>query len=545
MASVGENRGDGLARIADYINQLQFKKAVVGGIAQESAYQAMRDLVSIFTEVYTQETEHSAQLEAQMVSLRAEVTRANQEAENWKAQAQRMGEESGAEMYADPTLQLRVTELERERDNLQRLEAEARRALEQSEAKVGKLETENAVLRQQLVQPETGFTDMMEEVKLQLEERETKIRDLTAQKDRLEQEAKSTRALREQIEAQLGTLRGENGNLQKENHSLSAENLRLREQLLSAQEADVQTRRALEAKAQAEERLERQLRENEKLQEQLSARDDYSTEELGQIQSKAQELNARLMKAEEENRSLTEQLRRVKEQAEEASFQHETLEQIYLDANRRRKETVDAANAQAESILRASEAEVRKRKQQLEGEAAEARAQMEREQQEFRQKQQQELEQFEQQRTQAQERYAAELEQHKQDQEQLLEKAKEDREALLSQARADADKLIADAQEQAEECRIQAENLVQSANSTYKKERARYEDLLHRLAELRASAMRGIQEDMNRFQAMAFELSNSSMGEETRALVGLDQMDDLQHTEPAPETEAPAAQAEL
>ena len=61
----------GMEGIAEYIKDLKFKKAVVGGIDPENAYSEMRTLVSMFNDVYNAEAQKTADAEKKVEELTA------------------------------------------------------------------------------------------------------------------------------------------------------------------------------------------------------------------------------------------------------------------------------------------------------------------------------------------------------------------------------------------------------------------------------------------------------------------------------------------
>ncbi|MBR4132868.1 MAG: hypothetical protein IKT99_07800 [Oscillospiraceae bacterium] len=375
MDVIGEPKVNELDRIANYIKKLKFKKAVVGGIEQESAYQAMRDLVSMFTEIYTAETERSGQMEARLQELQQVQSNVDYKVQGLKEQAA---------------------------NRIEKLKADY-------EARQRKLEEENATLKEQL---------------------------------------------------------------KKEGDSYSGE-------LVLIQDENIQLKDQLQAAAEEK--------------EQLSAR-----------------------------------LAELNEQVAENDFQHETLEEIYLDANRRRNEILEAANAQADVLRQNAENENEEAKQRFIADMEAWKAQFDEEKARIEGEHEAEIAEYE--ADLAEKRRQAEVEEAeaKEHCEALIREAEQQAQDIIANAQADGARTVAEAEEAAERSRIETESLVASAQAKYKTERSKYDVMIRRLGELRGDIMRNIQKDVNQLQTLAFHLSGSSIESDTDNLTGTDELNELQ-----------------
>ena len=375
MDVIGEPKVNELDRIANYIKKLKFKKAVMGGIEQESAYQAMRDLVSMFTEIYTAETERSAQLEARVQELQQVQSNVDYKVQGLKEQAA---------------------------SRIEKLKADY-------EARQRKLEEENSTLKEQLKKEGDSYSGEI-----------TLIQD---------------------------------------------ENIQLKDQLQAA------------------------------------------AEEKEQLCSRLAELN---------------------EQVAENNFQHETLEEIYLDANRRRNEILEAANAQADVLRQNAENENEEAKQRFIADMEAWKAQFDEEKARIEAEQAEQTAAFEAELAEKRSQAEAEENEAKERCEALLREAEEQAQGILDNARQEGARTIAEAEEAAERSRIETESLVASAQAKYKTERSKYDVMIRRLGELRGDIMRNIQKDVNQLQTLAFHLSGSSIESDTDHLTGTDELNELQ-----------------
>ena len=375
MDVIGEPKVNELDRIANYIKKLKFKKAVVGGIEQESAYQAMRDLVSMFTEIYTAETERSGQMEARLQELQQVQSNVDYKVQGLKEQAA---------------------------NRIEKLKADY-------EARQRKLEEENSTLKEQLKKEGDSYT-------------------------------------------------GELSLIQDEN-------IQLKDQLQAA----------------AEEK------------EQLSAR-----------------------------------LAELNEQVAENDFQHETLEEIYLDANRRRNEILEAANAQADVLRQNAENENEEAKQRFIADMEAWKAQFDEEKARIEGEHEAEIAEFEADLAEKRRQAEAEEAEAKEHCEALIREAEQQAQDIIANAQAEGERTVAEAEEAAERSRIETESLVASAQAKYKTERSKYDVMIRRLGELRGDIMRNIQKDVNQLQTLAFHLSGSSIESDTDNLTGTDELNELQ-----------------
>ena len=375
MDDFGEPKVNELDRIANYIKKLKFKKAVVGGIEQESAYQAMRDLVSMFTEIYTAETERSGELEARLQEM-------EQVQSNVDYRVQGLKEQAAA----------RIEKLK-----------------EDYEARQRKLEEENGILKEQL---------------------------------------------------------------KKEGDSYSGE--------------------------------------------------------LTLIQDENIQLKDQLQAAAEEKEALSARLAELNDQVAENVFQHETLEEIYLDANRRRNEILEAANAQADVLRQNAENENEEAKQRFIADMEAWKAQFDEEKQRIEGEQAEEIAAFEAEL--AEKRRQAEVEEAeaKEHCEALIREAEQQAQDIVANAQQEGERTVAEAEEAAERSRIETESLVASAQAKYKSERSKYDVMIRRLGELRGDIMRNIQKDVNQLQTLAFHLSGSSIESDTDHLTGTDELNEMQ-----------------
>ena len=375
MDVIGEPKVNELDRIANYIKKLKFKKAVMGGIEQESAYQAMRDLVSMFTEIYTAETERSGQLEARVQELQQVQSNVDYKVQGLKEQAA---------------------------SRIEKLKADY-------EARQRKLEEENSTLKEQLKKEGDSYSGEL-----------TLIQD---------------------------------------------ENIQLKDQLQAA------------------------------------------AEEKEQLSSRLAELN---------------------EQVAENNFQHETLEEIYLDANRRRNEILEAANAQADVLRQNAENENEEAKQRFIADMEAWKAQFDEEKARIEGEQAEAVAAFEAELAEKRRQAEAEEAEAKERCEALIREAEEQAQGILDNAQQEGARTVAEAEEAAERSRIESESLVASAQAKYKNERSKYDVMIRRLGELRGDIMRNIQKDVNQLQTLAFHLSGSSIESDTDHLTGTDELNELQ-----------------
>ncbi len=422
MDTTNEQRENDLNRVANYIKKLKFKKAVVGGIEQEGAYQAMRELVSIFTEIYTAETERSDQLEVQLQQAREEQATAEKRILLLKEQTSQKAEKLRGEI-----------------DDQYR-----------------KLEEENNALKKRLQNQTVGSSSELEDLK----------------------------------------------------------------------------------------------KENDDLKKQLQSRTVSSSNEAEDLRKENKDLHTQIEKLASEKNNLAFELQKLQDHMKENKFQHETLEEIYLDANYRRKQIIDTANADAERMKQETEASNAKAKQsfeeeiQAERDAFDAdlnnqrtafyadmdarRTAFDMKQKQLEEEQQEASEKFNRDLAQSREQLIAQERATHERCDALLKEAEGKAFVLITNAETEGKEIISRANAEAEQRKVEMDQLVASAQEKYKAERTRYDNMLRRLGEMRAEVLRGIQRDINEMQSVAFQLSSSEIDAETETIVGIDALNDLQ-----------------
>ena len=454
-----QNGSNGLDRIANYIKKLKFKKVVMGGIEPEGAYQAMRELVSIFTDIYTEQENQNADLERRLQSALL-----NQGGDT---------------------------------ERLQELKA-------QVEARLDALKAENDSLRSQLA--DAGNNPELEELRQANQALTAELEDSRNALEEKQQALENSRATVESLRSQLLEVRN----------------------TAAADHADL-TRQLSEAQQKAEAQLAQSVNDSA-------------------MQTKLALAEQQILNFRREKEELAAQLRDAQAQMKESSFRNETLEEVYLDANRRRREIIENANVKAEEIIKAAEADAIIQKDNADAEIKETRARFA-----------QELQVLEGERDALSGKIASEMEalhnriaaeesaaeahckemlEQTQIQNEEAVMAAEDRaetiraeaiakhDEMIEQARVESDQIIEKANEDAEAVRKEAQNVMCMAQATYKQERKKYDALLSRLGELRKETLRSIQDNINQFQTLSFNLTNSGISMDTEHLTSAEALSD-------------------
>ncbi|MGX8698355.1 MAG: hypothetical protein ACSW8F_00290 [bacterium] len=421
-------RENGLQPVADYIKELKLKKAVVGGVDQEDAYKAMRQLTQIFSDVYGEVVDENDSLRRQLAEAK-----------------KNRGGVSAAELNA---ANAELVSLRAENGKLKDTLRDAASMKEASDHEISKL-------------------------KGQLEELRWKVEEIPA--------------------AQLT-------------------------------EGDVDAREVAEA---AEEKLRA-----------MEAERDAALSALQEAESKAQSVRETIEAAETAEAEAKSQLKSVKKELEELRnakeldrSDHETLEEIYIDANRRRQEILAAAGNNANEILTAARQEEETMRQKI----AEAQEALEAERQSFAQEMEEERARREAEVNALLSEGQADLEARAQELAQDREALEARRQGILDEANAKCDALLAEAEKRGDEivataerdaaaAKLEAQRIVNGVGETYRRERAKYEAMLLKLSELRTDILSDIRGDIDQLQKLAFDLTGRSLEQNAKSNVALEGM---------------------
>lgn len=286
-------------------------------------------------------------------------------------------------------------------------------------------------------------------------------------------------------------------------------------------------RRAEKLKAEYE-ALKRKLEaENTALKSQLKKESDSHAGELSGIQAENNSLKDELQAATEENERLSAQLQELHEHVNESDFQRETLEEIYLDANRRRMEILDSASAEAEGLKRSAANENAEEQQRFAAEMEAWKAEFAQEKKRLEDERDEAAVKFEETLAERRAQAASEEEESRARGEAMIREAEEKAQEIIANAEAESSLTLNEAQAEAYRRRAEAEEMVASAQAKYKNERLKYDGMIRRLGELRTEILHSIQRDVNQLQSLAFYMSGSGIEAETENMTGVDQLSDL------------------
>lgn len=312
---------------------------------------------------------------------------------------------------------------------------------------------------------------------------------------------------------------------------------KLEKQLSQAEHArELAESRYQSLKSQLAQRLETVKADSDALEQQMEAEKRELTAQIAQLTGEREAAEAALTAQIEaltaqceadaaEKERLKAELSEARANLDENTFERESLEDIYLDANRRRKEILAAAEQAAESMKRAALEEAVADQQRIRAEqAAEAAVLAEREEA---------ISAKEETCKNRCDALLAEAESAAADVKAAAAAVKADAEAaaaaivadaqdasaaLLAEAEAKGAHLVEEAKADAQRRCAEVDAQIKAAQDTYRAERAKHEALLRRLGEARGEVFRSIQKDINLLQSLAFRMSGS--GVETENIVG-------------------------
>ncbi len=296
--------------------------------------------------------------------------------------------------------------------------------------------------------------------------------------------------------------------------------------------------------------LEKSRAENKELKKRLEAASSdgedrvRAQKRVSMLETHISSLETTIDSLENENSQLKERLAAAEEKCAEVSFRNETLEEIYLDANRKRVDIVNKATADAEKMLKDAEEQckfikenaakenndllqsnttLKNENEELAGKIEAKRASMieecEKEAAEIRSKNESTLNDM---LNTAQKKADDILKEATLKAEGMLADAKAQNELSIAKAEDDAkvivlkaeDKargILADAEKEANEKKQAAEKHIASAKAAYAEESKKYNETARKLSSLRADTLQTIQNDMNRLQELVFELSTNNI----------------------------------
>lgn len=283
--------------------------------------------------------------------------------------------------------------------------------------------------------------------------------------------------------------------------------------------------------------LEKSRAENKELKKRLDA---VNTDGEARAQRKVSALEGDIEKLEdsikeltEENFSLKAQLSDTQSKFNEMTFRNETLEEIYIDANRKRTEMIQKANEDASAIIK--EAEVR---------GEEIKMNAEKENNELISKNQQIKDDIDALENEIETKRATMMDECNKEvaeiksenekacselirnaetkSEEILNKAKAEADAIAETAKANEAETIAKANEQAEEIitkakteaegiKFDAESRIAASKALLEENRTKFNSIVTDLNSVRAEAIEKIQKDIDRMQGLASALSDNNM----------------------------------
>lgn len=269
------------------------------------------------------------------------------------------------------------------------------------------------------------------------------------------------------------------------------------------------------------------------------------TAERDEAKAKAESAVASMEAARVEAEQLRRELEEVQELRNKEQSERMLLDDIYIQAHRRKDEIINAASERAEAICAEAttqaEAIVDEAKQNADAIAAEIAERENKTRAEIEAYQKAQFERFEAderafaEKQKAQEDELAELELHdreecdrmlteaqnKRDQmlaeaqdkhDQMLAEAENKRDATLDEARKMASELIDGAREESERVHAEADRYMAEAEKAYRAAQARYNEMVERLSQQRTQIIAGIRKDVEALQEIAFDMSNHVQG---------------------------------
>lgn len=475
---------EGLDRIAEYIRQLRFKKALVGGIEQEDAFRAMRDLVAIFSDINKEQQAKCASMEKELAALRRRLSDSTAVGQSQQTESIRQLDELRS---ANETQRSRINELLTALDN------------ERAGARDSALRSAQE-LEQARMECETHVREV-ESLNARLHRADEEGQNLQAQISKLESKlAKANEALNKS-DFERETLEEIYLDANRRRTSILDSAAREAEEIRTQASEEAKELKASAAQEAAEKRTAAEaawVEVQEKIQSETAAHEQKISADQAQIDEQRKKLLARVN---EEKAQLeaerTELYSKAKSDAEalleSAKTEASTLVQRAKDDSEAMLRT---AAESAESVISGASAEAEKLKAALNTEIEERRGE-----------------------------YQKLFSQLQADQK-LLQKQKEEAKTLaeaqcadlVAEAKQKADLLLSDAQKERARAQAEADAMIASAGETYKAERSKYDAMVRKLCDLRMEALQDIQKDISMYQTLAFELSTRGISGESRNL---------------------------
>ena len=394
-----EIRDNGLARVAAYISNLKFKKAMVGGVDQEDALNSMRELTQIFTTVYN------------------------------------------------------------------------------------KVVMENESLSEQLEEAKRTIADLSQGVPVP-----SAPQGSNEELERLQGEVDQLHALLEQKDEAIAAAEGARDSLMEQLAARTAE---------AAADAD-NSSRMVEEKVEA-----------------ARAQRDAALADAEEARKESDAAKEALENANAEIQNLRSQVRDLRQTRQFEDSDRETLEEIYLSANRRRNEILSEAQSKADAIrteMEQTRNELELALSQREQEAQQKIEEQEAEAQARFQKSQEDSETL--------------LSDARAMGEQLRQEAEEEAQNTVNEAHVLAGEIVKKAEDEAAATREQTEAYLVAAGDKYRAERARYEEMLGRLGDMRKAVLNDIRADIDNLQKVAFDMTTRSLERESDSSVLLNNLDE-------------------
>ena len=322
----------------------------------------------------------------------------------------------------------------------------------------------------------------------------------------------------------------------------------IREEKQGLEQSLLELRAELEGEKEARSRAEEKAQALEaKFSEQLDGLDPVQiSEQMRRLAGERDEAKAKaeaVLASVEATRAETERLRQeladVQQLREKEQSERMLLDDIYIQAHRRKDEIINEASERAEALCAEASAqaeaivsEAKERADAMTAEAKERADAIDAEITERESKTRAELESYQKaqlERFEADEQAFAEKQKAQEDE--LAEQGIRDREErsrmlaeaqskcdmTLEEARKMASELIDSAREESEHVRAEADRYMADAEKTYRAEQARYNAMVERLSQQRTQIIVGIRKDIEALQEIAFDMSNHGQGRVTNA----------------------------
>ena len=489
---------ENLDRIAEYIRQLHFKKALVGGIEQEDAFRAMRDLVAIFSDINKEQQAKYAALERELANARRSLSSTNTLGVSQQSETARQVEDlrSANEVQRSRIEEL-LTALENEREGARDAALRSAQALDEAGQERDNLvqQLAEAAAKQQSTESEL---DNQQKENARLEKEIARIKQLLNQSDyereSLEEIYLDAKRRRDELlnKADLDA----QSILNKANEA--AEQLRS----AAASEAAEVKSKAEAAWGEMQQRIQDESQALQlRIQKENAAHQARITAEEAELEAKRQQVMEQVKQSQEKLEA-----ERLHSQQQAKAEAEELLAAAQRDAEAIRNDAaaaLDAAKQQAEAAMQSAH-------EAADAEKAAASREIEAQRGEY---------------DKLAERLAVERQQFQAQQEKAKAAVEAQCAEVLKGAQRQADELLAEAQQERSRARADAEALIATAGDTYKKERSKYDALVRKLCDLRMEALQDIQRDISLYQSLAFELSTRGITSDSRNMDGSVELD--------------------